>query len=739
MNTLPLFPDSPETRATTPAVPALLAQLWQWADAGWLRRLDAAFAQWLAERDATGGAVPLLAAALLAHMEGKGHSCLLLQDLHSRLPQWLDWPADPAAQQALTQLQTWLPRDAAGWQAALAASPLVELRSALSVDQTPPAATAATDAQKDCPPLVLQPRGGTLRLYLRRYHQYEQRVAQALLARARQQSTFPAPDIAEWLARLFPATASQPDAAINWQKAACALALHSRLGIITGGPGTGKTYTAARLITAALALADDPAQLRIRLAAPTGKAAARLTESLQQALQSLPPGVQEQPALLQALQQLPAARTLHSLLGSRPDTRQLRHHAGNPLELDWLIVDEASMVHLEMMAALLDALPPHAHLVLLGDKDQLASVEAGSVLGDLCGQAELGHYGATTAQFLQQASGHPPPAAMCQPAGAAALALAQSTVMLRESRRFGGAIGQLAQAVQHMDGAAMARILAGLQQNHGAAHGVFWKEPAGLAEAARLAWQGHGPAPGYQPLAEALLAAPRWPAGNARGQTPVQAQAQPPQAPPAWLDEHAAWVRRVLAALERFRILCATREGEWGVAGMNALVMQALRQHGLPVRMQGWFAGRVVMVTRNDAALGVFNGDIGIALPAPQERQSLRVYFTGGGHAGPDANTGSHAQPRSITVSRLQHAETAYAMTVHKSQGSEFEHVLLVLPGRISPVLSRELLYTGLTRARAAFSYLAPAAGIWEHAMRQRTFRASGLADWLQNTADAGH
>ncbi|RMX15013.1 exodeoxyribonuclease V subunit alpha [Vandammella animalimorsus] len=732
-----------------PAHPASLAQLWQWAEAGWLRRLDAAFAQWVLEQDSACHASLPYVVALLCALEGRGHSCLQLDGLAQAVPGWLDWSAAgdeaqaQAAHQALQQLRAQLPADAAHWLAVLD-SPLIERVQADALVQAAAASESTADAIADtAPPLVLHMQGQRpLRLYLRRYHDYECGVASALLARAR---LWPWPlalrhadggdaggaavaedgpahaawqaQLAQVLGRLFPGAAAAPG--LDWQQIACALALRQRVSVITGGPGTGKTYTAARLMAAVLAMAPQPAALRIRLAAPTGKAAARLSESLQGALHTVFSDAQVAAPLRQALAAIPPARTLHSLLGAQPGTRRLRHHAANRLALDWLIVDEASMVDLQMMAALLQALPEQAHLVLLGDKDQLDSVEAGAVLGDLCRDAASGRYSQATAEHVARTTGQALPPMLL--ADAAAPPLAQTIAMLRESRRFGGSIGQLAQAVQQGDAQAMAQAMAALQAQPEAQRSVHWQEEAALADARRVIWpEQTEAAPGYAALARLLRAAP--PAGDAAA--------------------HQRWVAQLLQALGRFRILCATRAGAWGVDGMNALVLELLRSAGLPVKAQGWFVGRVVMVTRNDAHLGVFNGDIGMALPGPQPGAALRVYLADGQAPSPQA--GAQAAPasagaaaiRSVATSRLQHVQTAFAMTVHKSQGSEFEHVLLALPGHASPLLTRELLYTGLTRARQRLSYLSPGKGIWQQAMAQRTRRTSGLAALLHDGPD---
>lgn len=684
--------------AVPPDTNELLALLRRWADAGLLRRLDAALASFVAGQDAQAGPALLVAAALLAQMEGRGHSCLPLAPLAGNPNDVLAWPAEALpAQQALWQM---LPARLSGWVAALAASPVVRV--------------VGPDGGEDLgQPLVLAGADGPAPLlYLRRYWDYERAVATHVIQRTAAQAVAgQPPDEAlarHWLDRLFPPSAE--GGPVDWQKLACALALRGRLSVITGGPGTGKTYTAARLLALLFATAPDAGQLRVALAAPTGKAAARLKQSIDGALLQLQGSMGGEIDLAGLVQRMGAARTLHSMLGARPDTRHWGFHAGRQLDVDVLIVDEASMVHLEMMAALLEALPAGARLVLLGDKDQLASVEAGAVLGDLCRDAQAGRYMPDTLDYALRVAGQAVPPQFAAPAGDRPPTLAQHTVMLRESRRFGGPIGQLARAVNAGHAAqAQALLDAGTQ---GGAHAELWERQGGGVQAVtELAVRGRGGLACYALYASALQNRPA-----ADGDHEAA---------------HRAWVVEVLQAFERFRLLCAVREGDWGVSGLNRAVEQALEAQGVLRRGGEWYAGRPVMVTRNDAQLGVFNGDIGIALPGgwhggsqggPQgaSGQPLRVYFLQGDEL------------RSVGVSRLAHVETAFAMTVHKSQGSEFEHTALVLPSRGGSVLGRELVYTGITRARQAFSLFSEVPGLLASAVGSPTQRASGLLRWLQ-------
>ena len=664
-----------------------LGMLRHWADAGMLRRLDVAMAAWTLEQDAQALPCTLVAVALLAHMEGRGHSCLPLAQLVHEPNTVLGWEAQE--QPALLALWAQLPLHLCDWLQALRGSPLVRVVQR-QPDQGQPLVLAADESAQ---PL----------LYLRRYWDHERTVAQHIVQRSQAQAVaLDEAAASDWLGRFFPPQ-DTPDC--NWQKVACALALRGHFSVITGGPGTGKTYTAARLLALLFATAPDAEQLRVALAAPTGKAAARLKQSIETALEGLQRSVGPALDLQVLVQRVGAARTLHALLGARPDTRHWTYHAGRPLDVDVLIVDEASMVHLEMMSALLEALPPSARLILLGDKDQLASVEAGAVLGDLCRDAQAGRYSAATLDYVQRvAHEHVPPAFH---ATGEAPALAQHTVMLRASRRFDGPIAALATAVNAGDAAHSMHVLREDQAQHGDAAQIALREDGYLPAVHALAWQGRGSAPGYGAYAQALQ---RW--AQVQGSADLAAA-------------HPLWVREVLQAFDRFRLLCAVREGAWGVAGLNQAVVATLRAQGVIAAEGEWYAGRPVMVLRNDAALGVFNGDIGMALPSAASGHGLRVYFLQG------------EELRSVSVARLAHVETAFAMTVHKSQGSEFEHTALVLSAQAGGVLGRELVYTGITRARRHFTLMAERPALLGAAIARPTRRTSGLLRFLDGEFQA--
>ncbi len=717
-----------------------------WREAGWLRALDVAFTDWLLQLEPKVPDSLLVAAALLCHLESRGHSNLPLGPLARtegdraapRPGPWtapvdlaegaagrgvdlravlLGWPA-PGLAEASQRLAR-LPADPQACEACWSGATRV-----LELD--PPNDAGTT-------PLVLQ-HG---RLYLRRYWRHEVRIAAAVssrLAVREDWSPHALAQTAHWLRTLFPRPATTPPAgapaspptptpapepaAPDWQAIACAVALRSGFTVITGGPGTGKTYTAARLLLVLHALrADRPAGaggLRVALAAPTGKAAARLRQSIERALSelqsTLPPLTQQALGLAALATTLPAAVTLHRLLGARSDTRRMARNASSPLELDLLIVDEASMVHLEMMDALLSALSPSTRLVLLGDKDQLASVEAGAVLGDLCEPAVRRQGGrppvhdAATARWIGQLTGFE-----AGTDGDSALsskpdlpAIARQTVVLQQSRRFSGPIGELARSVNAGDAATAHRLLRATADGPVALRVTV--DPREVAERAVLGR--HGQPGSYRDYLQCLRAGPG-------GDSP---------------EARALWTRSVLRAFDRMRVLCALREGPWGAAGLNAAIEAVLAEQGeLPRQRDEWYVGRPVLITRNDASLGVFNGDIGIVLPAaPQDRAwagspQRRVWFDDAGAL------------RSVSVNRLAGVETAFAMTVHKSQGSEFGHVVVALPDRDSPVLTRELLYTGITRAREACTLIAGDAALVEHCLARRTRRISGLSTRLDS------
>ncbi|GAB3480566.1 exodeoxyribonuclease V subunit alpha [Azotobacter salinestris] len=665
----------------------LLALLDAWVERGWLRALDRALAGFFGELDESCPPLALLAAALASHQLGHGHVCLDLAATLASPDFALSLPpeGEDAARATLLPSEILAGVGLAQWRAALAGSRLVAL-----------------DGAGEEAPLVLAGE----RLYLRRYWNYERAVAAAIGARLQDAPALPE-DLPARLGQLFPEPLAVDGVRqTDWQKLACALAARGSFSLITGGPGTGKTTTVVRLLALLQASALAAGQtLRIRLAAPTGKAAARLTESIGAQIASLKVDEEVKKAIPSEV------TTLHRLLGSLPDSRHFRHHAGNLLPLDVLVVDEASMIDLEMMACLLDALPRHSRLILLGDKDQLASVEAGALLGDLCRDAEGGFYSAETRAWLEEAGGAPLADPALREGDAGSRPLAQRTVMLRHSRRFGSGsgIGRLARAVNARDAAQARSILAeGGRDLH-----VLRLRTEQDRAFERLALDGL-PAQGEskpQGYAHYL--------GLLRGSRPAD------DCPPDHAD-WKNWAAAVLKAFGEFQLLCAVRKGPWGVEGLNPRIAAALRQRGLLEGDQGWYEGRPVLMTRNDYSLGLMNGDIGIALRLPEPdapaQKVLRVVFP--------RNDGSDGL-RHILPSRLSAVETVFAMTVHKSQGSEFAHTALILPDTLNPVLTKELVYTGITRARHWFSLIETRRGVFDEAVRRQVERRSGLVEAL--------
>lgn len=564
---------------------------------GHLRRADATLGDWLARafRDATPEAA--LAAALAARAVGDGHSALELAraaDWFARLDSHGKPPALP------------LPDD---WQAALRATAAVHVHVA--------------GAPVQMVPLVMD---SAQRLYLRRYFEYECAVARQLAALARaegEEAGASGPGV--------PVPGSRSVELDPEQRRVVTTALGHRLTVITGGPGSGKTSSVAHILAARLRV--GPA--RIALAAPTGKAAARLAESMRAQVARM--GLQETIDT-----QIPReAATLHRLLGITPWRAQPRRHGGNPLPFEVVVVDEASMIDLPLMARLLDAIAPDARLVLLGDPDQLSAVEAGSVLPALV-------------------------------EAAAAAPLAGCHVALSTSHRFGGgsALGRLAQAIVEGNADAALAVLPA----EGDVRRVDVASPSTVVDAT---FDGYAPVFAAGSRAEALAAA--------RG----------------------------------FRVLTALRRGPFGCLALDRAIGARLkRAHGLRADAE-WWRGRLVMITANRDELGLYNGDTGVVWP--DAGGILKVWFDG------------VDGPRAFAPAALPPHEGAFALTVHKAQGSEFERVALVT-GPESPVLTRELLYTGVTRARSGVVIHADAETL-RAGIANRTLRMTGLADRLREAA----
>ncbi|MBC8209239.1 MAG: exodeoxyribonuclease V subunit alpha [Desulfobulbaceae bacterium] len=472
-------------------------------------------------------------------------------------------------------------------------------------------------------PLVLQDRC----LYLQRYFCYEQQLAGQLLAMAEQAPVML--DCDEQLDRCFP---PEPGEKISDQRRAAELALSRHLALIAGGPGTGKTSTVVKILGLLLALQGT--DTAIALAAPTGKAAMRLQESIASQRNDLP-------FADEICERIPAGVfTLHRLLGVRRHAVSFRYDQNNPLPWDVVVVDESSMIDLALMSKLVDALKPGARLILLGDRDQLSSVESGAVFGDCVA------------------------------------ALPASLVELLRTYRFERHIKELSLAVNQGSAEAAWQMLVRYGDDSGILSGLL---------TGSLYEQIGGRIEPYLRLAGSIS--------------------------PGDGDAMAGLFRQ----LRSFQVLCAVRHGRSGVAAVNEGVERYLRARGYDCPSGDWYAGRPVMIRRNDYRLELYNGDVGICLPDPDSSAGFRVWFEGQGE-----------QLRSFASARLPEAETVYGMTVHKSQGSEFEEVLLLLPDHDLPVLSRELIYTAITRAKRVIRVSA-LREIFCTAISRQAVRMSGL------------
>ena len=570
-------------------------------------------------------------------------------------------------------------------------------------------------------PLILDEDG---RLYLHRYYDYEVRLARRIMQAAQTPPRTVTPAARDLLNTLFPPT---PENEVDWQKIAAALALRNTITIISGGPGTGKTTTVVNLL--ACLLTQEP-HSRIALAAPTGKAAARMTEAIRQRADHLPQDLRDR---------LPTESfTIHRLLGANHGRGTFTHDAGNPLPYDALIVDEASMLDLALATKLLEAVPASARIILLGDKDQLAAVEAGAVF------AELGADPTLTEDCRRDVAGlcGYQPERIAPPAPAPSSPLHDAAVWLTKNYRFPAesAIGRLARYIN--EGRAE-EAMALLRESRAPQLVAAVQSPvAGVSTKTKGAKKRHeDPAslslfpeiePSSAAAASAVTAAPAH-------DTSIQwlAPEQGNDVLAAILAGYANYfgsVRRdpgdvdaIFRAFNAFRVLCAVREGTSGSNWVNEQVTRCARQAlaamapDQPNELRSpWYVGRPVMVLRNDYVLKLFNGDIGIALPAAGE---LAVVF-------PDAETGV----RTVPVARMPPHETAFATTVHKAQGSEFDAVLLSLPAQSCRVAVRELLYTAATRAKTRAT-LAAGAEVLARTMQAKLQRHSGLLSRLLATS----
>lgn len=609
---------------------------------GVLSPLDEHFARALGRIGGEQRADVLLATALAGRFVRHGHVCL-------DLPRFVEAPAlvDEGGEAIAA---TW--PALAPWLDALRRSPLV----------------SAGDPDKgEARPLVLDSHG---RLYLRRYWEHQREVVAAVGARAsRVAATVDVGWLRPALDRLFP---DKPADGFDWQRLAAVVALQRSFCVISGGPGTGKTFTVVKILALMIeqALRRQERPPRVTLIAPTGKAAARLSQSIRRAKA----GLQVEESVLRLIPE--DAATIHRCLGTfRGSTTAFRHNRGNPLVTDVVLVDEASMVDLALLRRLLDAVAPQTRVILLGDKDQLASVEAGAVLGDICNSGRAVSYSRPWAALLAQMTGEPVTVAADAPLVSG---IWDCIVQLQHSYRSADApaIGALATAINAGAADEVLRLLESADHPY-----VTWEQPAKRGALSRA----------------------------------LRRQAIDGFGVYLRLDSAAEQLQR----LDHFRVLCAHRRGAWGVETITPLVESALEDGGLIDRQSAAYLGRPVLVVENDYQLNLFNGDVGVIARDPAADDKRLVFF--------DAGEG---RQRTFSPARLPPHETAYATSVHKSQGSEFDRVAVVLPDEMSPVLSRELLYTAVTRARAAVAVHASREIIRATVLR-RIERASGLREAL--------
>ncbi len=660
-------------------------------------------AEALRGREWTPNRVDRLALAMAARAPRMGHVCLDLASTGTIRPvrteddegtplQDLDWP------------------DTGAWLAALRDSPLCRI---------------AGD-ERDTP-LVLEAAGDDGgRLYLDRYWRYERDVQDQVLARlALSPTDVDLGLLKEGLTHLLRPSTGVGLPVIQGQQVAAMLSVMNRFSILSGGPGTGKTTTVTVILLLVLqqARARDPEHVpHVHLMAPTGKAAARMSESIRENLQAFRErlatdglGPRFDPAILDMVPL--EAKTLHRGLGLLPDRpSQPRYHARNPLPADLVIVDEASMVDIGTMARLLQALPREARVILIGDRNQLASVECGAVLGDLCGVglSPLPGVSPRIASLVKDLLGveshdvtQRTPDVLTEyrvPTSQFGAPIRDAVMHLSAPVRFSadGGIGRAARAIQEAgttEGLDAVVQLISVDAKTG---------PDGRSGVPQLAWidlasthdidrikpmvLGH-----YLPVLSKAIASMR--------------------ASDLSEDSRRKAAADALTALAGFRVLCTHRRGPRGVETINRLVRDWLAGP-LAVNRDDWYAGRPIMVTRNDYHAGLFNGDIGLVLPDPRHDGSLMAFFPWPGDE----------QVRAFPRGGLPPHETVFAMTVHKSQGSQFNEVLMLLPAKPSDLVTRELVYTGITRARSGVT-VAGNAKVLREAVRRPVHRASGLRD----------
>jgi exodeoxyribonuclease V alpha subunit len=598
-----------------------------------LSELDYRFARFIGRLDGTNDAPLLLAASLVSRYRGEGHICIDLEELAGKR-------IEPEESEALTcpPLKAWM-----------------KTLGKSSVVGSP----------GDVKPLILD----GARLYLFRYWDYETRLADTLknMANARIE-TFDEPQLKKSFDRIFPRTDGDGKKETDWQEVAAFSSLRNRLCVISGGPGTGKTFTVAKILALLIEQSGNDT-LNIALTAPTGKAAARLQEAIKESKATLNCSDAVKAAIPEE------ASTLHRLLKTIPYSPYFRFNEDNPLPYDVVIIDEASMVDLALFSKLTQALRPQSRLILLGDKDQLASVEAGSVLGDICDTGNVHRFSPSFVDACQRVTEEN---VAENASGATSENISDCIVQLTRSYRFHETSG--IHAVGRAVNAGEADNTLHLIKKESYSD-IFWKN---------------------LPMPDELL---RYLEDWITGRYDVYLKAGDPV--------------EAFDLFSRSRILAALREGPYGVHNLNFLIERIMQKKGLIERSGRWYPGRPVMITQNDYNLRLFNGDVGIAMQTQGSDGELRVFFSG-----------AEGSLRSFPPLRLPDHETVYAMTVHKSQGSEFDEVLFITPDRDTRVMTRELIYTAITRAKKKIQVWGKE-DVFLTAIKRRIHRSSGLRDAL--------
>lgn len=596
---------------------------------GILRDIDVELCRLLKEQHRDISEQVLLSACLASHLYGRGDVCLPLGEYASEdLFTETDNKSDITAP------------DLDSWVNALKNSPVV-------------------GQPGDFKPLILDDAD---RLYFHKLWQYENQLAEQLIKRGQKEAeNIHTELLQDGLDRLFGDTPEHPD----WQKVATATAVKKKHSIISGGPGTGKTSTVVRILVLLLEQSSKQERsLNIALAAPTGKAAARLKDSILSAKDELDISDDIRAVIPDE------AMTLHQLLGARRHTSVFKHNEENPVPYDLVVVDEASMVDQALMSKLMNALLDNTRVILLGDKDQLASVEAGSVLGDICDLDTNSISKGMTDWLAGLSLDIPEDNTASNPKP-----LIDNITLLTKSYRFDEDSG-IAQLAAHVNRGASESAVNVLASND--------YEDASLVS---IADQDALDSVLEQELTEYF---PKIIESDSPGQA---------------LDHFGD-----------FQMLAAHRRGPWGIEYLNQLAERLLQRQGLIPKYDRWYVGKPVIVNVNDYMLGLHNGDTGICLR--DEDGDLKAYFR------------HEDSVRAIAPERLPDHSMAYALTVHKSQGSEFDEVLLILPNHRSKVLSRELIYTAITRARTSISVLADQS-VLAYAINTKLRRSSGLRDHL--------